>query len=144
MLLSKTPTLRSLKLGLFYPDPAQYIRILEGLVSPTACPVPYLEQYGGPHKLLPIILGRSPSAHLHRLFLESVYQAGDPLIAFVNSFTSCHPLQLRAVTHLCISLLESMDLKSLAGLQDIFPVLQEFYLHASEKSRPSGLSCEFS
>jgi hypothetical protein len=62
----------------------------------------------------------------------------------MNSFKSCHPRQLRDLTHPSISFLKSMDLKALAGLQDLFPVLQEFYLHVSEKSRPSGLSCKFS
>jgi hypothetical protein len=121
---------------------------VEGLVSPTACPVPNLEEFRGPHKLLPIILGQatgSPSAHLRRSYLDSIAEAGDPLDAFMNSFKSCHPLQLRALTHLHISLLESMDLKSLAKLRDTFPLLQEFYLHASENYRnpPPGLSCEF-
>jgi hypothetical protein len=143
MVLSKTPMLRSLKLCPLYSNIVQSNRIVEGIVSP----VPYLEEYGGPHNLLPIILGRAtgcPSAHLRRLFLVSVGKAGDPLDAFMNSCKSCHPLQLRALTHLHISLLESMDLKSLAKLQDMFPVLQEFYLHASEKYRPSGLLCQFS
>jgi hypothetical protein len=145
-LLSKTPALRSLKLRPSYLDLARHIHIVKGLVSPTTCPVPNLEEYRGPHELLPIILGRamgSPSAHLRRLLLESVGDAGEPLDDFMNSLKSCHPLQLRALTHLHISLLESMDLKSLAMLQDVFPVLQEFYLHASEKYGRSGLSCEF-
>jgi hypothetical protein len=145
--LSKTPTLRSLQLGLVKSDPGQYIRIMEGLAPPTTCPVPYLDEYGGPHRLLPIILGRAtgfPSARLCRLFLESVNDAGDPLDAFMNSFKLCHPLQLRDVTHLHLSWLDSMDFRALVTLRDIFPVLQEFYLHASEECCPSGLSCEFS
>jgi hypothetical protein len=143
MLLSKTPKLRSLKLfpGDLFPE-----NYMLGLVSPPTCPIPSLEEYYGPHKLLPIALGRamgSPSAHLRRLFLKSVDE-NDPVYAFVNSIQSCHPLQLRVLTHIHISVLESMDLKSLAGLQDMFPVLQVFHLHASEKVVPSGLSCEFS
>jgi hypothetical protein len=132
---------------MYRPDPEQYIRILEEFVSPAACPVPSLEEYGGPHRLLPIILGRgmgSPSAHLRRLRLGTLAEAGSPLIDIMNSLKSCQPRQLQDLTHLSIPFLKSMDLKSLAGLQDLFPVLQEFYLHASEKSGPSGLSCEFS
>jgi hypothetical protein len=147
MLLSKTPALRSFKLYPYYSDAEQYIRIVEGLVSPTACPVPYLEEYGGPHKLLPIILGRamgSPSAHLRRVYLEGVDEAEEPLDSFMDSLRSCHPLQLRAVTHIHISLLKSMDFKSLAKLQDMFPVLEVLDLHASEEYRRSGLLCEFS
>jgi hypothetical protein len=37
-----------------------------------------------------------------------------------------------------------MDLKSLGRLQDMFPVLQEFHLHASAEYRTQGLACEFS
>jgi hypothetical protein len=81
----------------------------------------------------------SPSAQLRRLCLGSIFEAGSHLIDVMNSLKSCHPRQLRDLTHLSISFLESMDLKSLARLQDLFPVLQEFHLHASEKSRPSGL-----
>jgi hypothetical protein len=148
MFLTKALTLRSLKLYLSYLDLAQYIHIVEGIVSPTASPVPNLEEFRGPHKLLPIILGqamRSTSGHLRRLCLGSIVKAGDALDDFMNSFKSCHPLQLRDLTHLHISLLDSMDLKSLAKLQDIFPVLQEFYLHGSENCRnhPPGLSCKF-
>jgi hypothetical protein len=144
MFLSKTPMLRSLKLFPSYLNAGQYIRIVEGLAPPTACPVPHLADFRGPHKLLPIILGRatgSPSAHLRRLFLESIIEAGEPLDDFMNSFKSCHPPQLGILTHLHISLPVSMNLKSLAMLRDMFPVLQEFSLHASEKYRPSGLSC---
>jgi hypothetical protein len=144
MFLSKTPTLRSLKLFPSYFDLAEYIPIVKGLASPAACPVPHLEEFRGPHKLLPIILGRATgpqSAHLRRLFLHSIVEAGEPLDDFMNSFKSC---QLRDLTHLHISLLDSMDLKSLAKLQDMFPVLQEFYLHGSEKYSPSGPLCEFS
>jgi hypothetical protein len=146
MLLSKTPTLRSLKISVSYFDLAQHTPFVEGLVPPTTCPVPDLEEYRGPHKLLPIILGRamgSSSTHLRRLFLNSI-DAAERLDAFMNSLKSCHTLQLRALTHLHISLPHSMDLKSLALLRDMFPVLQEFYLHASEKYLSSGLSCEFS
>jgi hypothetical protein len=146
-LLSKTPTLHSLELLPDYFDPEEYTRIVNQLESPAACPVPYLKKYRGPHKLLPVLLGQamvSPSARLRRLFLESVHEAGDPLDAFINSFEWCNPLHLRGVTHIHISWLESMDLKSLANLRDMFPVLQEFYLHASEEYPRLGLSCEFS
>ena len=64
--------------------------------------------------------------------------------SFLNSFKSCHPLQLRALTHIHISSLPSMNLKSLEVLQDVFPVLQVFNLHASEYRSLGGLSCEFS
>jgi hypothetical protein len=144
MLLCNTPALRSFKLC-----PSDlYIRIVEKFMSPTACPLPHLEEYSGPHQLLPIIFGRAmgSQAHLRRLFLESVDEAGKPLDAFMNSFESCHPLHLRDLTHIHISLPKSMDLKSLAKLQDMFPFLQEFYLHSSEKNRQfrrSGSSCEF-
>jgi hypothetical protein len=143
MILSNTPALRSLKLFPFYSDTAQYIPTVE---APAACPVPYLENYYGPHKLLPIILGRamgSPSARLRRVYLERVDEAEGFLDSFMNSFKSCHPLQLRAVTHIHLSLFESMDSKSLAKLRDMFPVLQVFNLHASEQYNRSGLSCEF-
>jgi hypothetical protein len=129
----------------YFSNTAQYFRVVDGLVPPTACPVPYLEDYAGPHKLLPITLGQAmgdPPAHLRRVFLESVDEAGDPLDSFMDSFKSCHPLQLRAVTHIHISLLKSMDFKSLVNLQDMFPVLQVLHLHASEDGRPSGLSCK--
>jgi hypothetical protein len=146
MFLSKTPTLRSLKLFPSYLNREQYIRIVEGLASPTACLVPHLEEFRGPHRLLPVILGRamgSPSAQLRRLVLGNVDDAGEPLDAFMKSLKSCHPLQLKVLTHLHISLLESMDLKSLTNILDMFPVLQEFCLHGSRRSGPSGLSCEF-
>jgi hypothetical protein len=133
-----------------------YVRFIQTLRSTFAlwkgsCP-PLLalchtsKEYGGPHKLLPAILSQmgSPSACLRHLFIENVHEAGDPLDAFINSLESCHPLQLRVLTHLFISLPKSMDLKSLAKLQDMFPVLEEFFLHASNALRPSGLSCEFS
>jgi len=111
-------------------------------VSLNPCPLPNLEEYYGPHKLLPLIIDRAigpPSAHLRRLSLQSVDEAGDTLDAFMNSFKSCHPLQLRAIIHIHISLLELMSLASLANLPDTFPVLQEFYLHASEQDHPSVL-----
>jgi hypothetical protein len=147
MFLSKTPTLRSLKLFPSYVDNAQYVSAMEGLVPLNACPLPNLEEYYGPHKLLPVIFGRamgSPSARLRRLSLQSVDEEGDTPDAFMNSFKSCDPLQLRVITHIHISLLDSMSLNSLAKLPDMFPVLQELYLHASEQDRPSGLSYEFS
>jgi hypothetical protein len=146
MFLSNTPTLRSLTLSLSYIYPEEYICALEALMPLTACPVPHLADYCGPHNLLPIILGRatgSPSAHLRRLFLESGSEAAEPLDDFMNSFKSCDPLQLSVLTHLHISFPVSMDLKSLAILRDMFPVLEEFYLHSSEKHRATGLSCEF-
>jgi hypothetical protein len=140
-LLSKTPALRSLKLFPTDPDTPQNMSAVE---APTTCPIPYLEEYRGPHTHLPILLGMgSPSASLRRLFLESVVETGDHLDSFISSFQSYHPLQLSALTHLHIALLESVDLKSLAKLQDMFPVLEVFNLHAAEYDRP-GLSCEFS
>jgi hypothetical protein len=146
MFLSKTPTLRSLKLlpaHWYYVD---YIRVMEQLVYPAACPIPYLEEYSGHHKLLPIVLGREmgfPSAHLRHVCLES-FEDDDPLDTFIDSFQSCHPLKLRALTHIHISLLRSMDLKSLAKFRDMFPVLQELCLHAHDRQGQLGLSCEFS
>jgi len=137
MILSKTPVLRSLKLYSSYSPTPQHFRTLE---VPAACPVPYLKDFQGPHILLPVILGRamgSPPAHLRRVFVENVSGAEVPLDSFVNLFQSCHPLNLRAVTHIYISLFESMDLKLLAKVQDMFPVLQVFNLHASECYRPS-------
>jgi hypothetical protein len=133
----------------YFSNFAQYFRVVDGLVPPTACPVPYLEDFAGPHKLLPITLGQAmgdPLAHLRRVFLESVDDyAGDPLDSVMNSFQSCHPLQLRALTHIHMSLLKSMDLKSLAELQDMFPVLQVLHFEVSEyDDYSSGLSCQFS
>jgi hypothetical protein len=78
------------------------------------------------------------------VYLEGVDEAEGPLDSFMNSFQSCNPLQLRAVTHIHISSRQSMDLKFLAKLQDMFPVLEVFRLHASYQRRRSGLSCEFS
>jgi hypothetical protein len=132
MLLSKTPALRYLTLGLSQYGPAtttQCIRIDVGFESPLTYAVPYLEQYTGPHELLPVVLGRaaeSPSAHLRRLVLNCTTETGNTLDAFLNTLKSCQPLQLRGITHLRISFLKSMDLKSLTIIQDMFPVLQEF------------------
>jgi hypothetical protein len=137
MLLSRTPALRSLKLFPYYSDTTEHIGTLE---ATTACHVTYLEDFHGPHMLLPIILGQAMGSSLRRVFLESVKHAGDPLDSFMNSFKSCHPLSLKALTHIHISLHESMDFRSLAKLQDMFPVLQVFHLHASEDNRRSGLS----
>jgi hypothetical protein len=78
------------------------------------------------------------------VYFEGDDEAEEPLDSIIHSFKSCHPLQLRAVTHIHISLLKSMYLKSLATLQDMFPALEVFHLHSSEESRPSGLLCEFS
>jgi hypothetical protein len=41
-------------------------------------------------------------------------------------------------------LLKSMDLKSLEGLQDMFPVLEQLYIHGFRQCRQGGSSCGFS
>jgi hypothetical protein len=145
-LFSRTPALRCLKLSLRPVNPAtvaQYMRIVESFGSPLPCSVPYLEQYNGPHELLPVVFGRAvvfPSGHLRRLVLESVADKGDSLGAFVNSLKSCHPLQLKDVTHLHIFLLKSMDLKFLTTLRDMFPALQELHIRPLNHYSPGGLS----
>jgi hypothetical protein len=131
MLLSNFPALRFLELCLV--TEAQDLRIVEALESPHTSSVPPLEQYIGPHEFLPFVLGRameSPSAHLRHLVLRSVAKTSNSLVAFVNTLKSCHPLQLRGLTHLHISSLQSMDLKSLTTFQDMFPVLQKLRIHA--------------
>jgi hypothetical protein len=115
-------------------------RITEDLVPPTTCPAPNLETYHGPHKLLPMVLGRSigtSSADLCHLILRSVSDAGDPLGDFVHSLGLCHPLHFNALTFLHISRLRSMDFTSLGQLLDFFPALEHFHLHASTGRGPS-------
>jgi len=147
-LLSKTPALSILKINLSYFGIVSwhYVRVMEGLVPPATCPVPSLQDYHGPHMLLPVIIGQatgSPSTHLRRMFLEGVDPAGDRLDSFMNSFQSCDALQLKTVTHIHMSMLHAVDLKSLAKIQDMFPVLQVFNFHTAEYRTRKGLSREF-
>jgi hypothetical protein len=139
MILSKTPALRSLKLFLHRGQhPTQY---MDGFMSTTSNSVPYLEEYCGPHELLRAIRGRvtePPSTHLRKLYLDSVVEGADSLDAYMDTLTLWHP-HLKDLTHLHITMLESMDFKSLAGLEDMCPVLQELQIHDSKYCRYSGM-----
>ena len=123
--LGPFPSLHTL--DLYADQEMQDIPIVQDFVPTALCLVPYLEEYRGPREFLPIILGRASehqSAHLRHLHLNGVGELGDPLEAFMNTLKSCHPLRLRQLTHLHISILNSMDFNSLATLRDMLPVLE--------------------
>jgi hypothetical protein len=145
MFLSKTPAVRRLEISMLRPD-LDFVQSndlpLEGLVLTETVSLPYLQEYFGPHEVLPVLFGRSTSSTTEsssiHLSLAILTRRTQNLDAFVNSLRLCDPVPLGHVTELRIEKLKEMDRDSLATICVMFSGLQELCLDASLSTNQQG------